>query len=104
MDDTENGRCPYCAHPLERTALPPAFVATSTRDSTVGFVLGLAVVLFMDVGVVVRPDPTPFGFGTNVAIAFGFTGLLVAWYRGMRHEVGRANARAQAAWRAKMDA
>lgn len=104
MDETGMGRCPYCGQPLERPAMPPAFIAASTRDSTVGFALGLAVAVFMDVGVFVRPDPTPFGFGTNVIIAYGLTGLLIAWYRGMRHEVETANARDSAAWQAKMDA
>jgi hypothetical protein len=69
----------------------------------VGFFLGLAVVLFMDVGVFVRRDPTPFGFVTNVSIAFGFTVLLFAWYRGMRNEVATANAREEAVWREQME-
>ena len=84
--------------------MPPAFVAGTTRDCTVGFCLGLAVVLFMDIGVFARRDPTPFGFVTNVAIAFAFTILLFAWYRGMRNEILAANARAEGAWREQMEA
>jgi hypothetical protein len=89
---------------MERPAMPPAFVAGTTRDCTVGFFMGLAVVLFMDIGVFVRRDPTPFGFVTNLAIAIAFTILLFAWYRGMCNEVATTNAREEAAWRAQMEA
>lgn len=103
MTDMDQHTCPYCGQEMERPAMPPAFVAGTTRDCTVGFCLGLAVVLFMDIGVFVRRDPTSFGFVTNVAIAFAFTILLVAWYRGMRNEVAMANARDEATWREQME-
>jgi hypothetical protein len=103
MDANQGHVCPYCGTPLARGAMPPVFVAETTRDCTVGFCLGLAVVLFMDIGVFVRRDPTPFGFVTNVAIAAAFTILLGAWYRGMRNEVAMTNAREKAAWRERME-
>jgi len=96
--------CPYCHRNLRSAVTRPApFQPATTRDCTVGLVLGFAVVGFVDIGVFVRRDPTPIGFGSNLIVAAVLTVLLALWYREMRAEVARQNAEAYGAWQKQMD-
>ncbi|MGI8856591.1 MAG: hypothetical protein ACR2JW_12640 [Thermomicrobiales bacterium] len=108
--------CPYCGHTLSRpdevdstaTALaerlrPPNYVETCTRDINIGLALGLAVVLFMDVGVFVRRDFSPLGFSTNVLVAVGLTVLLALWYWRMRVDTAATNAEEYAAYEKRLE-
>ena len=103
--------CPYCGRPIYRPSeidhsasrlrerlAEPTYVETRVRDINVGLVLGLAVVLFMDIGVVVRPEFSSLGFATNVLIAAAFTILLPLWYWRMRVDTAAANAERLAAY------
>jgi len=96
--------CPYCHRHLHpAVACPAPFQPATTRDCTVGLVLGLAVVGFVDIGVFVRRDPALIGFGSNLVVAAVLTVLLALWYREMRAEVARQNAEAHRAWQKQMD-
>jgi len=96
--------CPYCHCRLyPAVARPAPFQPATTRDCTVGLVLGLAVVGFVDIGVFVRRDPALIGFGSNLVVAAVLTVLLALWYREMRAEVARQNADAHRAWQKQMD-
>jgi hypothetical protein len=108
--------CPYCGHTLSRPAevdpavtplaerlQPPAYVETRARDINIGLALGLAVVLFMDVGVFVERDFTPLGFSTNVLVAAGLTVLLALWYWRMRVDTAVTNAEEYAAYEKRLE-
>jgi hypothetical protein len=108
--------CPYCGHTLSRPAevdpavttlaerlQPPAYVETPARDINIGLALGLAVVLFMDVGVFVERDFTPLGFSTNVLVAAGLTVLLALWYWRMRVDTAVTNAEEYAAYEKRLE-
>ncbi len=64
---------------------------------------GLAVVLFMDVGVFVRRDFSPLGFSKNVLVAAGLTVLLALWYRQMRVDTAATNAEEYAAYEKRLE-
>ena len=115
MDTQNTHTCPYCGRTLSRPAdvdarkttvadklRPPDYVETRTRDINIGLALGLAVVLFMDVGVFVRRDFSPLGFSTNALVAAGLTVLLALWYRQMRVDTAATNAEAYAAYEKRM--
>jgi hypothetical protein len=107
--------CPYCGRTLARptgTESPtplasrltrPVYVETRTRDINIGLVLGLAVVLFVDIGVFVRRDVTTLGFSTNLLVAIGLTVLLVLWYWRMRVDSAVTNAAEYAAYEKRME-
>ena len=82
---------------------PPDYVETRTRDINIGLALGLAVVLFMDVGVFVRRDFTSLGFTTNVLVAAGLTVLLALWYWRMRVDTAVTNAEEYAAYEKRLE-
>jgi hypothetical protein len=116
MDTQATHTCPYCGQALPRpteidptrTALadrlrPPDYVETRTRDINIGLALGLAVVLFMDVGVFVQRDFSPLGFSTNVLVAAGLTILLALWYWQMRVDTATTNAEEYAAYEKRME-
>ena len=116
MENATTHCCPYCGHTLVRptgdeaapTALAsrlsrPIYVETRARDINIGLAFGLAVVLFMDIGVFVRRDFTTFGFSTNVLVAFGLTVLLALWYWRMRVETAATNAEAYAAYTKRLE-
>ncbi len=103
-DDTMHC-CPYCGQPLihateadcAQTTLAhrlarPVYVETRVRDINVGLALGLPVVLFMDIGTLVRHDDAPLSFTTNLVIAITFSILLPLWYWRMRVDSAAANA------------
>lgn len=97
--------CPYCGltlHPV--VTVPAPFQPATTRECTFGFLLGLVVVAFVDVGIFARRDPTTGGFLSNLAIAAVLTTLLVLWYRQMRCEVGVRNREAYRMWEQQTDA
>lgn len=96
--------CPYCYAPLHpESATPAPYQPATIRDCTIGFVLGLAVVGFIDVGIFVRRDPTPVGFLSNLAVATVLTVLLVWWYRQMRAEVALQNTETWRTWQRQWD-
>lgn len=108
--------CPYCGRPLAAPGAvdprhtgvaerlrPPEYVETRAREINIGLALGLAVVAFMDVGVFVRRDLSPFGFTTNVLVAAGLTILLALWYRSMRVDTAAANADRRAAYEQRLE-
>ena len=108
--------CPYCGQTLSRPAdvdarkttvadklRQPDYVETRTRDINIGLALGLAVVLFMDVGVFVRRDFTSFGFTTNLLVAAGLTVLLALWYWRMRVDTAITNAEEYAAYEKRLE-
>ena len=107
--------CPYCgrtlARPTESESAPtalarkltrPVYVETRARDINIGLVLGLAVVLFVDIGVFVRRDGTALGFSTNLLVAIGLTVLLALWYWRMRVDTAATNAAEYAAYEKRM--
>jgi len=117
MKDTPTHPCPYCgrthARPTEDMRIPtalanrlthPIYVETRVRDINIGLALGLAVVLFMDIGVFVRRDVTALGFTTNLLVAGGLTLLLALWYWRMRVDTAATNAEAYAAYEKRMEA
>jgi hypothetical protein len=108
--------CPYCGRTLsrpnevdpKRTTVaehlrPPDYIETRTRDINIGLALGLAVVLFMDIGVFVERDFTPLGFSTNVLVAVGLTVLLALWYWRMRVDTAVTNAEEYAAYEKRLE-
>ncbi|MCA1666282.1 MAG: hypothetical protein LC793_02550 [Thermomicrobia bacterium] len=116
MENAATHCCPYCGRTLVRpnegettpVALAgrlsrPTYIETRLRDINIGLALGLAVVLFMDIGVFVRRDFTAFGFATNVLVAFGLSVLLALWYWRMRVETAATNAEAYAAYTKRME-
>ncbi len=116
MENALTHRCPYCrrtlVQPTEREPLPtalasrltrPVYVETRARDINIGLALGLAVVVFMDIGVFVRHDVTAFGFSTNVLVAGGLTLLLALWYWRMRVDTAATNAEEHATYEKRMD-
>jgi len=98
-------RCPYC-HASLRPAMStaPCYTPATTRDCTLGFLLGLAVVGFIDIGVFARRDPTGIGFASNLIVAAILTALLLLWYWRMRDEVVAQNREAYRLWQRQMDA
>ncbi len=115
MENPLTHRCPYCGRtltqPTESTPIPtgrasrlrrPVYVETRARDINIGLALGLAVVVFMDIGVFVRRDVTAFGFSTNVLVAGGLTLLLALWYWRMRVDTAATNAEEHAAYTKRM--
>ena len=116
MKNAPTHPCPYCGRmltqPTEGTILPtalasrltrPVYVETRARDINIGLALGLVVVVFMDIGVVVRRDFTAFGFSTNVPVAGGLTLLLALWYWRMRVDTAATNAEEHAAYEKRME-
>jgi len=116
MNTTVAHACPYCgrtlsrptdahasATPLADKLRPPDYVGTRTRDINIGFALGLAVILFMDIGVFVRRDFLPLGFTTNVLVAAGLTILLALWYWRMRVDTAATNAEERVVYEKRME-
>lgn len=116
MDDRTTHTCPYCGQilsppsevdPAATTVADrlrrPDYVETRARDINIGLALGLVVVLFMDVGVLVRRNFTPLGFGANVVVAAALTMLLALWYWQMRVDSAAANAERYAAYEKQME-
>lgn len=116
MDDGTIHTCPYCGRILARpTEVDPAtttvadrlrrpdYVETRPRDINIGLALGLVVVLFMDIGVLVRRDFTPLGFGANVVVAAALTILLGLWYRQMRVDTAAANTERHATYEKRLE-
>lgn len=116
MDTQVAHLCPYCGHVLARpTEIDPAttsvaerlrqpdYVETRARDINIGLALGLAVALFMDVGVLVQRNFTPLGFGANLVVAAGLTLLLALWYWRMRVDTAATNAEQHAAYEERME-
>jgi tetrahydromethanopterin S-methyltransferase subunit E len=108
--------CPYCGKPLSRPTdvdrrwttvasrlEPPTYVETRARDVNIGLALGLVVVLIMDVGVFVRRDFSPLGFGSNILVTAGLTVLLALWYWRMRVDTAETNAESYAAYEKRME-
>ncbi len=115
MEHAPTPSCPYCRRTLARptgTEPPtplasrltrPVYVETRTRDINIGLVLGLAVVLFVDIGVFVRRDGTALGFSTNLLVAIGLTVLLALWYWRMRVDTTATNAAEHAIYEKRME-
>jgi predicted outer membrane lipoprotein len=116
-DDPTPPPCPYCGYTLRRPTegaatttthreqlARPEDAETRARDINIGLALGLAVVLFMDIGVFVRREFTPFGFITNVLIAAAFTVLLPLWYWRMRVDTAATNAEGYVTYQRRMEA
>lgn len=116
MEHIPRHSCPYCGRALVQPSeidLPPTaqanrltrpvYVETRARDINIGLALGLAVVLFMDIGVFVRRDFTAFGFSTNVLVAASLTVLLALWYWRMRVDTAATNAEQYAAYEKRME-
>ncbi|MDQ2785164.1 MAG: hypothetical protein M3Y58_09215 [Chloroflexota bacterium] len=116
MENVPTHSCPYCgrslAQPTEHASVSPALAdklirpiygETRARDINIGLALGLAVVLFMDIGVFVRRDFTTFGFSSNLLVAGGLTLLLALWYWRMRVDTAATNAEAHAAHEKRME-
>lgn len=116
MENAPTYSCPYCGRtltrstetepvstPLARRLTRPAYVETRVRDINIGLVLGLAVVLFIDIGVFARRDFTTFGFSTNVLVAICLTVLLALWYWRMRVDTAATNAEQYAAYEKRME-
>ncbi|GAC1427442.1 MAG: hypothetical protein NVSMB6_27650 [Burkholderiaceae bacterium] len=108
--------CPYCGrtliHPTETGPVStplasrltrPIYVETRPRDINIGLALGLAVAVFMDIGVFVRRDFSALGFSTNVLVAGGLTILLALWYWRMRVDTATTNAEEQATHEKRME-
>ncbi len=116
MEHAPTHPCPYCGRTLTRptetepvpTALAdrlrrPVYVETRARDINIGLMLGLAVVLFMDIGVFARRDVTTLGFSTNLLVAAGLTLLLALWYWRMRVDTAATNAAEYAVYEKRME-
>ncbi len=120
MENAPIHSCPYCgrtlARPTEAEPTPttltgrlklarPVYVETRARDINIGLALGLAVVLFMDVGVFVRRDFTALGFSTstNVLVAASLTALLALWYWRMRVDTAATNAEQYTAYEKRLE-